>query len=481
MSQERIKAPELADGLEWFNVIEPVRIADQRGRVVLLDFWTYSSINCMHTHHDLRHLEDKFGDRLLVISIHSPKFPHERVPANLQKAINRYPVRHPVVNDPSFKTWKQYNIRAWPSLIFIDPDGYIVGLLAGEGRRDQLEKLIEKALRKAAEDMVTPDRPLALERKPEPNNSSLYFPGKILATENSIYISDSGHNRIVVINHHGRINRVFGMNSAGMLDGFTDSAAFNHPNGMVKVKDALYVADTGNHAIRRINLVNGEVETIAGNGKQGRYESMRYNDARTASLNSPWDLAYDKGYLYISMAGQHQIWRLHLSNNVLERFVGTGREDLTDGVASNSALAQPSGLALGGNALFVSDAETSAVRIVRIPDGKINTLVGEGLFEFGDRDGTGKEVRLQYPLDVEFSEADNIVYIADSFNNKIKLLDITTKAVHSLEFDGLYEPSGISLHKNFLWIANTNNHCIGRLDLQSGLYETLELNEPIDF
>ena len=477
MTQERKKAPELPAGLKWFNTYEPVRLTEQRGKVVLLDFWTYSCLNCMHTQPDLRHLEEKYGDKLVVIGIHSPKFPNERISANVQKAINRDHIRHPVVSDPSFKTWKQYGIRVWPSMIFIDPDGFVIGVLSGEGRRKQLDKLVEQFLRKASLAYNMPGEPLRLESKPEVI-SFLHFPGKILATENNLYISDSGHNRIIVTNHHGRVNRVYGNNSPGLLDGFTESAAFNHPHGVVKVEDHLYVADTGNHAIRRINLINGEVQTIAGTGKQGRFEAMSYTDPLTANLNSPWDLAYDGSSLYIAMAGQNQIWRLHLTSNVLERFAGSGRKEITDGVARKSALAQPSGLTQGGNALFVADAETSAIRIIRLPDGKVSTLVGEGLFEFGDRDGIGKEVRLQHPMDVAYCQTDKMVYIADTFNNKIKLLDIKSRTVTSLECEGLNEPSGISIQGNNLWITNTNEHSIGRLDLASGLYEKLEIHEP---
>ncbi|HED15857.1 MAG TPA: redoxin domain-containing protein [Gammaproteobacteria bacterium] len=478
MSKERIKAPELAAGLEWFNTFEPVSMERQRGKVVLLDFWTYSCLSSMHTQPDLRYLEDKYSDKLLVIGIHSPKFPNERISENVQKAINREHIRHPVVSDPSFKTWKQYGIRVWPTLIFIDPDGFVIGALSGEGRRGQLEKLIGQFLRKASLSYNMPAESVRLESKPEVK-SYLHFPGKIVASEHNLYISDSGHNRIVVTNHYGRVSRVYGNNSPGLLDGFTESAAFNHPHGMVKVKDYLYVADTGNHAIRRISLISGEVQTIAGTGQQGRIEDKPYADPLAVSLNSPWDLAYDGTCLYIAMAGQNQVWRLHLTSNMLECFVGSGQKGLTDGSAKKSALAQPSGLALGGNALFVAEAETSAIRIIRLPDGKTNTLVGEGLFEFGDQDGSGKEVRLQHPMDVAYSPSDKIIYIADTFNHKIKIMYIQSRTVSSLECKGLNEPSGIAVQGNSLWIANTNEHSIGRLDLASGLYGKLEINEPI--
>jgi len=478
MTQERIKAPELTAGLEWFNTYEPVCMSEQRGKVVLLDFWTYSCLSSMHTQPDLRYLEEKYGDKLLVIGIHSPKFPNERISENVQKAINRDHIRHPVVSDPSFKTWKQYGIRVWPTLIFIDPDGFVIGALSGEGRRDQLDKLIEQFLRKASLSYNMPGEPVRLEARPEAK-SYLHFPGKILASERNLYISDSGHNRIIVANHHGRVSRVYGNNSPGLLDGFTESAAFNHPHGMVKVKDHLYVADTGNHAIRRISLINGEVQTIAGTGKHGHLKDKPFADPLAVNLNSPWDLDYDGTCLYIAMAGQNQIWRLHLTNNVLECFVGSSQKALTDGMTKRSAFAQPSGLALGGNALFVADAETSAIRIIRLPDGKVSTLIGEGLFKFGDQDGTAKEVRLQHPLDVAYSPSDKMLYIADTFNHKIKIMNIQSRAVNSLECEGLNEPSGISVQSNSLWIANTNAHSVGRLDLASGLYEKLEINEPI--
>lgn len=472
----RVRAPELPVTLEWLNTDRPVRLAEHRGCVVLLDFWTYCCVNCMHVLADLRYLEDKYGDDLLVIGVHSPKFPNERVGDQVRKAIDRHHIRHPVANDPTLSMWRQYAIRAWPSVIFIDPEGYAIGVLRGEGRRRQLDQLVAKHLEQAAGSVAERGPPVQI-RARRGRGQFLAFPGKVLATEGRIYIADSGHNRVVEARRDGSIARVFGSTGPGFLDGVGEGAAFCNPQGLALSDGQLYVADTDNHAIRRIDLRHGEVQTVAGTGRQGRAEGKSYPDPRSAPLSSPWDVAFHNGDLYIAMAGQHQIWNLDLAGNVMRRFVGSGREDLLDGTADEAALAQPSGLAAGDFRLYVADAETSAVRSVRLPDGRVSTLVGSGLFEYGDRDARGTEARLQHPLGIAYDQCRRCVWLADTFNHKIKKIDLESNLVSSMTVAGLDEPGGISLWGDELWIANTNQHAIGRLDLVSGNWEPLELHE----
>jgi len=473
----RIRAPELPDDLEWFNTDQPLTLASQRGKVVILDFWSYCSVNCMHVQPDLRYLENKYPETLTVIGIHSPKFENERISEQLQKAINRQHVRHPVVSDPTFQLWRAYGIKAWPSVIFIDPEGYVVGVLRGEGRRKQLDELIGKHLDIAEEKGILNYSPMPVSLKPEPE-SVLSFPGKVLATRNSLYIADSGRNRILETYHDGRIRRIFGSGTTGMLDGVETAAMFDNPQGMVVVSDFLYVADTGNHALRRIHLKSGEVMTLAGTGKQGRYVADSFREPLDAQLNSPWDLAYHESNLYIAMAGQHQIWRMNLNHLAIDRFAGSGREDMIDGPLDRSGFAQPSGLTAHDGRLYSMDSETSAVREIELSQGVVRTLVGKGLFDFGDRSGVGREARLQHPLGITVDAERNALWIADTYNSKIKRIDVQTNEVSTFKFSfKLNEPAGLSIYRHKLFIANTNEHQIVALDLETRMTEIVNVRE----
>ncbi|NIP72040.1 MAG: redoxin domain-containing protein [Gammaproteobacteria bacterium] len=477
MSNKRIRVPELPTELQWFNTEAPLTLFEQRGKVTLLHFWTYSRIGCMHALSDLRYLEEKYPDGLTVIGVHSPKFPNERVGSQVQKAINRHHIRHTVAHDPELRVWKKYGIRTWPSVLFIDPEGYAVGILRGEGRRRQLDELISEHLERADAMGIRHAAPTPLQPRPEPA-PVLLFPGKVLATPTRLYVADSGHNRIMEATHSGQIRRIYGSTSPGFLDGQGRDAAFCNPQGMVRLGEYLYVADTDNHAIRRIELGRGDVHTIAGTGQQWRDAGLFYHDPVQAPLNSPWDLAHHDNSLYVAMAGQHQIWRMELTHNTIGNFSGCGRENMMDGDPRSAAYAQPSGLATGEQHLYAADAQTSAVRSVRLPDGQARTLVGRGLSESGDTDGTGAEARLQHPLDVVYDPARQVLWLADTFNSKIKLLNLQTTDVATFEgCEGLNEPGGVALQGDTLWIANTNAHEILCMDVDTGACRRIELYE----
>ncbi|TCK18153.1 thiol-disulfide isomerase/thioredoxin [Thiogranum longum] len=473
----RIRAPELPDNLDWFNTDEPLTLASQRGKVVLLDFWTYCCINCMHVLPDLLYLENKYPDSLTVIGMHSPKFENEHVGEQVQKAINRHHIRHPVANDPRFQMWRAYGIKAWPSIIFIDPEGYVVGILRGEGRRQQLDELIRKHLDAAEEKGILATSPMPSAVQPEPD-TMLQFPGKVLATRNNLYIADSGRNRILETYHDGKVRRIFGSGTPGMLDGKETAAMFSNPQGMTLVGDFLYIADTDNHAIRRIHLKSGDVMTLAGDGKQGRYVADSFREPLDAQLNSPWDLTYYESTLYIAMAGQHQIWRMNLNHLAIERFAGSGREDIVDGPVESACFAQPSGITALENTLYIADSETSAIRVLHIDQGTVSTLVGKGLFDFGDRDGVGREARLQHPVGITVDPERNALWVADTFNSKIKRIDLQTNEVSKFKFGvPLDEPGGMSLFRDKLFIANTNAHQIVMLDLSTRMAEVVNVRE----
>lgn len=477
MSEARVRAPELPENLDWFNTSRPLTLAELRGRVVLLDFWTYCCINCMHVLPDLKYLEDKYRDRLTIIGLHSPKFPNERVGSQLQKAINRHHIHHPVANDPQFQVWRTYAIKAWPSILVIDPEGYVVGVMRGEGRRKQLDDLIRQLLATAEQKGTLAETRLPLQHQPEPR-TTLSFPGKVLATEHMLYIADTGRNRILETYHEGGIRRIFGSNTAGFLDGNGQEAAFNSPQGMARVDNFLFVADTGNHAIRRIELKTGDVDTFAGTGQQGRYVGNFFDKPLDAPLNSPWDLAYAKGTLYVAMAGQHQIWAFQLAKRTLAVLAGSGREDLQDGSLLQASLAQTSGLAMGEGVLYLADAETSSIRSLDFQQQTVRTLVGSGLFDFGDQDGPAAKARLQHPLGVYFDPARKCLWIADTYNSKIKMMSLSSNKVSTLGTDlPLNEPGGIHGVGDYLFIANTNGHQIVKIDLKQAQAEVVEIHE----
>lgn len=478
MEPDRIRAHEFSTDLEWFNVDKPLTLADLRGKMVILNFWTYSCINCIHALPDLAWLEKEYPDTLAIIGVHSPKFKNEHAPKRLQKAINRYSITYPVVNDDKFEMWQAYAIKAWPSLVLIDPEGYVISIFRGEGRRQSLDELIQKHLAEAGKKALLKPSLLPVKIKPEVSQI-LHFPGKVIADPNQLYIADSGHHRILETSHDGKIKRVFGNGKAGMLDGAETRAKFNNPQGMTLLGDFLYIADTGNHAIRRIHLISGEVMTVAGNGKQGRYVAERFTDPHEAELNSPWDLSIFEKNLYIAMAGQHQIWRMNLNHLAIERYAGVGRKDINDGAALQEAtFAQPSGLAVLGKTLYVVDAETSAIRSIDLAVDEVNTIVGTGLFDFGDRDGIGARARLQHPLGIAADQGSNALWIADTYNSKIKRIDINTNELTKFPINfPLDEPGGISLYRHKLFIANTNAHQIVILDLQSNFAGVVSVRE----
>jgi thiol-disulfide isomerase/thioredoxin len=483
-----VRAPEFPEGMQWLNTDRPLRLADLRGKVVLLDFWTYCCINCMHIIPELTALEKKYARELVVIGVHSAKFQNEGDAANIRQAILRYEIQHPVVNDRDFRIWRQYAVRAWPTLMVVRPDGYVLGHLSGEGHQEVLERVIDELVAEARSQGTCNDTPLhfALE-KDTYANGALSFPGKVLAHAPSqrLFIADSNNNRIVIADLDGKVFDVAGSGAIGKTDGDFHAAAFNHPQGMALDGNILYVADTENHLLRRLDLQARTVTTIAGTGAQARSVNVPGTGTEVA-LNSPWDLVQLGTQLFIAMAGPHQVWVMNLETAYLEPYAGSGREDIIDAPRLQAAMAQPSGITTDGAFLYVADSETSAIRAVSLGiNGLVQTIVGAGLFEFGDKDGMGKEqVRLQHPLGVTYH--DNILYVADTYNHKIKKIGPATATSTTYLGSGkpgrrdgqepeFYEPGGLSLAAGKLYIADTNNHAIRVADLATGEVSTLAL------
>jgi DNA-binding beta-propeller fold protein YncE len=484
--QGKVPAPDLKGGVAWLNTAGPISLADLKGRIVLLDFWTLCCINCMHIMPDLARLEAKYPNVLVVIGVHTPKFPNEKNTESIRKAILRYEIAHPVVNDAETILWRRYNVQAWPTQVLIDPLGNVVWMDSGEGHYARLDKMIGDliGLYKGKGLNETPLR-FQLARGAENGNSPLFFPGKVYADQksNRLFIADSTHHRIVITDLAGKKIAIAGTGEVGHADGSFQSATFNDPQGMALNGESLYVADRRNHLIRVLDLANQTVKTIAGTAKQNPFDRKARGPALQVGLNSPWDLYLAGNKLFIAMAGHHQIWVLDLQTRDIRAFAGNGNESIVDGaLLTASSFAQPSGMTSDGKTLWVADAETSAIRALPLNgNGAVKTIVGQGLFEFGDRDGVGPSVRLQHALAVAYR--DGKLYVADTYNSKLKEIDPVTKTCTTIKGQGggwlggkaFMEPAGLSFAGDKLYIADTNAHRIRVFDLKSRDVSTLEL------
>lgn len=480
-------APELDGGAGWLNTDTPLHLKDLSGKIVLLDFWTFCCINCMHIFPDLKKLEEKYPNELVVIGVHSAKFENERDTSNIRKAILRYGITHPVLNDSKFEVWQAYGVNSWPTLILIAPDRRVAGVFAGEGNYQKLDAAIAGLISSYGKIGKLDRQPLSLTlEKNKFKQQPLMFPGKITSDPKGgrLFISDSGHNRIIVCNQNGQLLSVIGSGQVGQTDGDFVHARFNHPQGLAYRNDQLYVADTENHLIRLVDLKGKKVTTVAGTGKQGSWKGGG-GPAATTALSSPWDLVLIGDKAFIAMAGRHQIWELDLKKHTVEPFAGNGRENIVDGTLSSASLAQPSGITTDGGTLYIADSEVSAVRRAGISNAAtVSTVVGRGLFDFGDKDGVGKAVRLQHPLGILW--LDGKLYVADSYNHKIKKIDPLSEKSDTFLGNGkpgledgrnaqFSEPGGLTAVGRKLFIADTNNHVIRVADLDTKQVTTLRI------
>jgi thiol-disulfide isomerase/thioredoxin len=475
----RVRAPELSGGEGWLNTDRPLTIAGLRGKVVVLDFWTYCCINCLHVLPELKRLERKYGAELVVIGVHSAKFTNEGVTAHIEEAVRRYGIEHPVVNDRDFTIWRAYGVRAWPTLLVIDTAGRLVGGVSGEGHGATIDALVGALLAEGLANGSLDGAPRFVGARAAPASGLLRYPGKIVVDEMSgrVFVADTNHHRIVVAAVDGQITRVIGAGEPGAEDGDLARARFHHPQGLAVVDDVVYIADTGNHLIRAADLGSGLVTTLAGTGAQARDSIAAPGEGRATELNSPWDLTLADGDLFIAMAGPHQVWLLEPESGTIGPWAGTGREAREDGPRSHAAFAQPSGITADDRFLYVADSETSSIRSIDRHTDLVETIVGVDLFEFGDRDGVGDDVRLQHPLGITAWKG--LVYVADTYNHKVKVLDPVTRRVQTLagtgQSDVLFEPGGLAVGLGWLWVADTNHHEVKVVDLTTGAVRALPL------
>lgn len=504
MEKLELKIPDFPKNLEWFNS-KPLSFQKElAGKLVVLDFWTYCCINCMHVLPDLAYLEKRFAkDPVVFIGVHSAKFDNEKDSQNIRQAVLRYDIQHPVVNDAEMTLWRRLGVHSWPTLALVSPTGNLLFSLSGEGQRETLEALISASLSFYPKNVFNHSSlPIQLEKEKITRPFTLNFPGKLASdhTQKRLFISDSNHHRIIVTNEDGKVLDTIGKGFPGLVDGDFATAQFSRLQGLAYFNNVLYVADSENHALRRVDLLTKTVSTLAGDGTQGR----DYQGGKTGSqqqLSTPWDITItpDGQHLYIAMAGTHQIWKHDVHTGRTYAFSGSGAElNLNSKQLHKAAWAQPSGLSLAKDTLYIADSESSSLRSIDLNKPATYTLAGgdpqnpQNLFCFGDSDGPAEKTRLQHILGVLWLENEQLVLIADTYNHRIKSYNPATKQVVTIAGNGrpgcqdgvgtaaqFSEPSGLALSsdKTKVFIADTNNHQIRILDLARSRISTLKIHK----
>lgn len=488
-----VPAPAFPADLDWLNTNAPLTMTELQGKIVLLDFWTYGCINCIHIIPDLQRLEEEFAEELVVVGVHSAKFLNEGDTENIRQIVMRYGIEHPVVNDREFEVWQSWGAQAWPTIALVDPAGNVVGTHAGEGVYDVVQPIIE-GLVTEFDDRIDVTPFVVAPESATRANTVLSYPGKVAAEAggDTLYVSDTGHNRIIAADAaSGEIIGVFGDGDPGFENGSAGNARFNAPQGLAfdDSTGLLYVADTNNHALRTINTATGEVGTLAGTGQQGWPPAAGLTE--DARLNSPWGLTLREGRLWVAMAGFHQIWVIDIEGGFATPVVGSGLEGVENGRLVEAALAQPSGVAFDGSGrLHFADSESSSIRWADVlgEGGTTGLLSGsdENLFDFGDKDGTGSAAQLQHPLGIVWDPDSGDLIIADTYNSKLKRVDPATGDTRTYLGEGhgwsdgtdplFYEPGGLAIARQTLFVADTNNHVVRKVDLTSGATTTLVLH-----
>ena len=439
----------------------------------------------MHVLPRVAELHHRFENELVVIGVHAGKFPAERSTDRIRAACARLGVAHPVVNDRQFRVWHSYAVQAWPTVVLVSPDGRVVGSHAGEFRTGDLASAIENVIDEHPRAGTLDETPRDFGADPNalaPPTGPLYFPGRVTVDGERLFVADTGHHRVLelrlVDGTRAEIVRAFGSGRAAFADGPADVASFREPQGLAIDGGRLYVADRANHALRAVDLGTGAVSTLAGTGELAD-TGIHPGPGTATSLRSPWDVAVSGGGLYVAMAGSHQLWRLDLATGQIAPFAGTGGEAIGDGPAGRALLAQPMGIAAAGDTLAFCDAESSAVRTVDArPDADVRTLVGTGLFDFGDVDGVGDDARLQHVEALAWL-GDRVV-VSDTLNDKLKWVDPATRACTTMPSDAgsgdaLDHPGGIAIAGNTLLVADTDAHRIATVDPATGAVATLEI------
>lgn len=463
---------ELPRGLSWLNA-QPASLHDLRGRPLVLAFVNAASTWCTQRLAELAQWQLRNPGRVQVLVVQVPRFDSERTPQRSLKLLRRHGVSSPVLLDADWAAWQRYAIEAWPTLLLVDAEGRERERFVGQAGD------LERALIVLCEGLPPPldEDLLASETLPEPR-LELRFPVGVAASGDRLYIADSGHHRILECNHYGRILRQFGMRTADFIDGPAEQAGFNRPQGLALEREYLFVADTGNHAVRRIQLRSGQVDTLCGNGRAGEPVEGPVNPSARSPLNQPLALAVAANQVHIACAGDNRIWSCDLGRLELHLRAGSGRLEVRDGHAAMAAFAQPAGLAAVQQVLYVCDALGSAVRSLQLRTDLVQTLVGQGPWDFGAADGPRAMARLQHPQGIALSADAPLLWIADSGNGALRTLRLGGGELATVDLPRrLHGPTGLAIAAGSVWIAETDAHGMLRYDIASGALEDVSIGE----
>ncbi|WP_345295278.1 redoxin domain-containing protein [Luteimonas vadosa] len=469
-------APEFPPSLDWINLAAPLQMAQLRGKVSVLAFVNAGSAWSQQRLSDLAKLRARHGERLNVLAVHVPKFEHERDPRRAGKSFNQLKLDFPIAHDADWTLWQHYGIDAWPTLVLIDGEGNIRERIAGDMPVRELDARVG-----ALQDELVPKsrnlERIEFRRQDEPV-LPLRFPSGLAFGGNYLYVSDSGHDRILECDPVGRVIRQFGSGGSGLIDGPMELAAFSRPQGLCVQRDYLYVADTGNHAVRRIQLRTGDVETLCGAGWPGQAVEGPITDPRSVALDQPSAVASTTAALYIATRGDNRVWKYDLTNSSLELLAGSGDLAVLDGTGAEASFAEPASLACVQQMVYVCDAAGSAIRSVNGRSGKVTTLLGHGLWEFGQVDGKRTDALLQHPQAIALDPDSPTLWIADSGNDILRTLRLGGGELTTFQLpQRLHAPSALVVADGMVWIADTQAHAVLRLDIHSGALHHVPIGE----
>ncbi len=469
-------APEFPSNLEWINLLAPLRMSQLRGKVCALAFVNAGSAWCQQRLNDLAHLRARHGDRLHVVAVHVPKFEHERDARRLGKRLGRQKFEFPIAHDADWTLWQHYGIEAWPTVVLIDGEGRIRERVVGDGPIRELDARVTQLGEELVPRSLNPD-PIEMRRGGEPH-LPLRFPTGIAVSGNYLYVVDSGHHRVLECDQGGRVLRQFGSGGSGFIDGPMELAAFNRPQAICVQRDMLYVADAGNHAVRRIVLRSGDVETICGAGRPGSPNEGPVGDPRMVALDQPRAIALVGGKMFIATSGDNRIWTFDLGKPEIRLLAGSGALAVSDGPGASAAFAEPVSLAAVQQAIYVCDGAGSAIRSVNARSGQVTTLVGEDVWNHGDADGARIEARLQNPQAIALDPDAPVLWIADSGNDSLRSLRLGGGELSTFSLpQKLHAPGGITVADGVVWISDTDAHAVLRLDTKTGALRHVPIGE----
>ena len=469
-------APEFPPGIDWLNTTEPLRMSHLRGRVTALAFVNAGSAWSSQTLVDLNHLRNRHPDRLNVVAVHVPRFDHEREPRRVGKRLARNSFEFPVGHDADWTLWQHYGIQAWPTVVLIDAEGQVRERFVGDGQLREIDSAISRLQAEATPRSLNAER-IEMRRGGEPV-LPLRFPVGLALSGNYLYVADSGHHRVLECDLSGRVLRQFGSGGAGFIDGPMELAAFSRPQGLCIERDTLYIADTGNHAVRRIQLRSGDIDTVVGAGRPGVPSEGPVTDPRMVALDQPRAVSLAAGKLHIATAGDNRVWSFDLGAPAMALLAGSGALAVYDGTREQASFAEPASLAAVQQLVYVCDAAGSAIRSANVRSGQVSTLVGQGPWTHGSDDGARASARLQQPQAIALDPDAPVLWIADSGNDSLRSLrlgggELTTVILPQR----LHAPCGMAVADGVVWIADTDAHAVLRYDTRDGSLKHVPIGE----